>query len=162
MKLITALVISVAMAGVVTVVAGCASCGDKGATGCGSGGCGDEPAKVAEKAPAEAELNTEALAALIRTKVPVTVLDARSGKYDDGRRIPGAKALSASASDDAIAALLPNKDGLIVTYCASLTCPASKALAERLRKLGYKNVIEYPQGIAGWTEAGNSVEKQAK
>ena len=50
---------------------------------------------------------------------------------------------------------------LVVTYCAGLKCPASHQLAERLEKLGYGNVIEYPEGIPGWIEAGHAVE-QAK
>jgi rhodanese-related sulfurtransferase len=92
----------------------------------------------------------------------MVILDARSGKYDDGRRIPGAKVLNADADEAEVAKVLPEKGALVVTYCGGLTCPASNALAERLKKLGYANVIEYPQGIAGWTKDGNSVEGGGK
>ena len=110
----------------------------------------------------EAVVNTEALAALIRTKVPVTVLDARTGKYDDGRRIPGAQTLSPEAKETEVTALLPDKQALIVTYCVGVKCPASHILGEKLRGLGYVNVLEYHEGIEGWTAAGNAVIQAAK
>ncbi len=109
-----------------------------------------------------AELNTAALKTLLAAGVPLTVLDARAGKYDDGRRIPGAQSLAADAKDEDILAKLKAKDALIVTYCASLKCPASRALADKLRKLGYTRVIEYPSGIEGWAAEGNPIEQAAK
>jgi rhodanese-related sulfurtransferase len=61
-----------------------------------------------------------------------------------------------------VAALLPDKQALVVTYCANLKCPASQMLAERLRTLGYSNVLEYHEGIKGWIDAGNAIEKAAR
>lgn len=109
-----------------------------------------------------AVINTAALAALVRAKSPVTILDARSGKFDDGKRIPGAGQLSPQASDEDIAKALPDKKATIITYCAGVKCPASKALADTLKKHGYENVIEYPEGIAGWIDAGNTTEQKGK
>lgn len=103
-------------------------------------------------------VNTEGLDALLKAKAPLKIFDARSGKYDDGKRIPGAQQLSPDADEAVIAEAIPGKDTLVVTYCAGPKCPASKALHDRLKKLGYSNVIEYPQGIAGWLEAGKAVE----
>jgi rhodanese-related sulfurtransferase len=151
--------------------AACAKSGDKcsdKAAACGKSGCDMKKDKAcATKAcpvmsSAVPAINTSGLAALIRAKVPLAVLDARSGKYDDGRRLPGAKSLKADAEETEVAKLLPDKGALVVTYCAGLTCPASNMLAERLKKLGYTNVIEYPQGIEGWTKEGNSVEGGGK
>ena len=107
----------------------------------------------------EATINTATLAVLLRAKAPVVVLDARSGKFDDGRRIPGAKALSATATAEQAAALIKTKDTLVVTYCSNLKCPASSYLAKRLTALGYKNILEYSEGIDGWTKAGHAVVK---
>lgn len=119
--------------------------------------------RLAEKSGGEeAEIDTPALKALLDSGVKVSVLDARSGKYDDGRRIPGARALSAKASEAEIAADVPDKKALIVTYCSNLQCPASSMLAGKLKTLGYENVIEYPHGIAGWADAGNRVETANK
>ena len=138
----------------------CSACG----ASAGSDACGIACKKVAPKAAAEAAkdestISTAALAALRRAKLPLVVLDARTGKFDDGRRIPGAKSLSAAATAEQAAALIKTKDTLVVTYCSNLKCPASSYLAKRLAKLGYKNVIEYAHGIDGWTKAGNAVVK---
>jgi len=110
----------------------------------------------------EGVVNTAALVALLRAKTPVTVLDARTGKYDDGNRIPGALALAPDAPEGHVASLLPDKQKLVVTYCSNLKCPASHMLGERLRKLGYLNVLEYHEGIEGWMAAGNTVEKATR
>ena len=90
--------------------------------------------------------------------VPV-LLDARGGKYDDGRRIPGAKTMTPDTSKKKIAEMIPEKDTLVVVYCANPQCPASTQLASRLHKLGYKNILELPEGIDGWAEAGHEVEQ---
>lgn len=138
------------------------ACGSKGAE---AQACKMESSKAScasseEHAKAEvAEINTAGLKALLDAGATVTVLDARSGKYDDGRRIPGAAALAADASEEDAAKAIGSKDALVVTYCANLKCPASAMLAHRLKELGYKNVIEYPYGIDGWDAAGNAVEK---
>ncbi|MEI6168098.1 MAG: rhodanese-like domain-containing protein [bacterium] len=129
---------------------------------CAGGVCalGAKAGATCVAAPKEAVVNTEGLATLIQSKVPLKLFDARSGKYDDGQRIPGAQQLSADADEAVITTAIPDKSALVVTYCAGVKCPASKALADRLKKLGYSNVIEYPQGIAGWLEAGKAVDKK--
>jgi rhodanese-related sulfurtransferase len=104
-----------------------------------------------------AEINTSGLKALLDSGAKVYVLDARSGKYDDGRRIPGAESLSAKATEKEAKKAVRSKDALVVTYCAGLKCPASAMLAKRLKEFGYKNVIEYRHGIQGWTDAGHPV-----
>jgi rhodanese-related sulfurtransferase len=131
---------------------------------CGSDGCaikdgkqGDGHKQCPVAKDGQAVVNTSALAALIKAKVPLVILDARAGKYDDGRRVPGAQSLNANSKDEEIAKAIPDKNALVVTYCAGLTCPASGMLAEKLTKLGYNNVIEYPEGIEGWAKAGNSI-----
>jgi len=132
----------------------CALKDAKGKSVCAVGQACKAPVTVAA---VEATITTDALGALIRSGVKMTILDARTGKYDDGRRIPGGTSLAASADDTTIAATAGAKSGLVVTYCSNLKCPASKALAARLRKLGYTNVLEYPDGIAGWARAGKTV-----
>jgi rhodanese-related sulfurtransferase len=107
----------------------------------------------------EAEVNAAGLKLLMDSGARVKVFDARTGKYDDGRRVPGAGSLSPMAKPAEFAKHIPNKDQLVVTYCANLKCPASKMLAKSLRKLGYGNVIEYPHGIEGWAAAGYPVQK---
>jgi len=115
---------------------------------------GEQPEEVAIRG----ELDTGALAVLLRSGVAVHVFDARTGKYDDGRRIPGAGSLSALSTAEQVAAAIPDKGALVVTYCSNVKCPASGSLAEHLRKLGYRNVLEYSKGIEGWTQAGYLIE----
>jgi len=183
----TALTMSVLLvAGV--VYAGCGSCGpascargacgDRGASkkmDCVAAGedgaaCKAGPEKKAGQAACSAEadaagkatpvITTGALKTLLDAGTPVTVLDARSGKWDDGARIPGAVQLSAGTPKAKVAEAVKTKDGLVVTYCSNLKCKASRKLAEHLRKLGYRNVLEYSEGIAGWIEAGNKTVKE--
>ncbi len=134
-------------------VKGASKCADKSAKACGPD-C-KKPCCAKEEI---AEVNTLGLKALLDAGAKVVVLDARSGKYDDGRRIPGAKGLAANASEKEIKKAIRKKDALVVTYCAGPKCPASAMLAERLKELGYENVIEYRHGIKGWTDAGYEVK----
>jgi rhodanese-related sulfurtransferase len=107
-------------------------------------------------------VSTEELKKTLAKEEPVILVDARSGKYDDGRRIGNAKQLASSASAEEIEAALPDKDAKIVAYCSSLKCPASKQLAHKLVDLGCKNVVKYPDGIDGWVADGNEVKEPAK
>jgi|GEM_PF-804565 len=116
-------------------------------------------AKTTTEAPT---ITTPVLEVLLGSGVPLVVLDARTGKFDDGRRIPGAHSLSPTADAKKVAALVKAKGTLVVTYCGNLKCPLSAHLAKHLRELGYKNVLEYSPGIEGWVAAGNKVEKAAE
>ena len=163
---------------VVTVVAVTLILGLQNLYACSTCGCSDGKAK-AEPKPDEAACPSGACSVSEAPKVEAAhshdidtfqmkahvdsgdaiLLDARSGKYDDGNRIPGAKSLNSQSTAEEIAAVIPSKDALVVTYCSNLQCPASKALAEHLEALGYTNVQEYPEGIAGWRAAGGKVDK---
>jgi rhodanese-related sulfurtransferase len=95
-------------------------------------------------------------------KGSAVILDARSSKYDDGNRIPGAKTLNADCKAEDVAKIVSAKDAKIVAYCGSVQCPASKNLAQHLTGLGYTNVVVYEEGIKGWLAAGQKVETQTK
>jgi len=139
---------------------------------CKDGSCAPEPAKKVAAPPSTEppppvpasghNIGTDVLKALIESRIPMVVLDARTGKYDDGIRIKGAKALSPTAPVEEVLKVAPSRQMLVVTYCGSLKCPASAALAKHLHELGFKNVLEYPFGIKGWREAGLPVDEPAK
>jgi len=125
---------------------------------CGSkkSACGVE--KKADSAAVEIPtVDTTALKGLIDGGQSLVLVDARTAKWDDGRRLPGALSVSAESTDEQIAQALPDKAARIVTYCSNEKCPASKNLATRLIGLGYQNVSKYPQGLEGWTEDGGQV-----
>lgn len=134
------------------------------AAACSPDACGTGPECRAcdVQTAQEAEISTPVLERLLRSGGKVTVLDARTGKFDDGNRIPGARALSPDSTKEQVEAAVPAKEALVVTYCSNLKCQASRKLATHLRELGYANVLEYPDGIAGWKEAGNLVQKEEK
>ncbi len=156
-------------------VEGCSSCSSahspekeaavKTADTCADGVCAaddhahktESPVATEEKTEAPATINTLGLKTLVNSGVPLIILDARSGKYDDGRRLPGALSLNSESKPEDISKVIPTKEALVVTYCANLKCPASHALYSHLKTLGYTNLIEYPEGIEGWVEAGNPV-----
>ena len=138
----------------------CPACGLGGGKSAGGSGCG--PGGCPRGKSAESRISTGGLKTLIAAGTPMVIIDARTGKYDDGRRIPGAGNLAADASTEEVGKVIKSKDQLIVTYCSNLKCPASGMLAEHLRKMGYKNVVEYPFGIQGWVADGNATEKAGK
>jgi rhodanese-related sulfurtransferase len=105
------------------------------------------------------KIDTHALANLIASGVPLVILDARGGKYDDGKRIASAQKLSYEATEKQAAQVIPSLNSLIVVYCSNLQCPASDYLASRLSELGYVNILKYPEGIQEWINAGHPVHE---
>lgn len=112
---------------------------------------------VKPQAQAYAEINTAALATLLKSGTPVVLLDARVGQWDDGRRLPNAKVLAPTATEAQALEAIGAKDALVVTYCANVQCPASKQLTLRLLEHGFTNVLKYPEGIDDWQAAGHQV-----
>jgi len=120
--------------------------------------CSSSSAKVENVKIGIPQINTAALKLMMATNVDMTLIDARSAKYDDGRRIGNAQTLTAGASAEEVANVISSKDELVVAYCSSVKCPASKKLMAHLNKLGYKNVVVYEEGIAGWFDEDHSNE----
>ncbi len=106
-------------------------------------------------------ITAETLAVLIRANIAMTIFDARTGSHDDGRRIPGAIQMAPDASAGAIARHVTDKDRLIVVYCKDPLCPNFAVLSANLRRLGYRNVLEFPDGIVGWLKTFPAAEKSA-
>ncbi len=84
----------------------------------------------------------------------MVVLDARSKNYFDGTMLPDAKWLPSDSSEKEILATVPNKESLIVVYCAGVKCPASGWLYDKLYSMGYHNVYEYHEGLEEWMQKG--------
>lgn len=128
--------------------------------GKGSGYSDKDKMKLYKKLKHGPYINTTVLENLIEGNVSMVLLDARSGEWDDKSRIPGALSLNDKSPREEVEKIIENKDTLLVTYCANLECPASSRLYIHLKKLGYKNVLEYPFGIQGWLNAGNDIEME--
>jgi len=104
-------------------------------------------------------IDTRGLEALIKAKIPMSVVDARTDQWFDGTIITGAQRLPMDATKEVVEKTLPNKNQLVVVYCAGEGCPASKMLAKRLEEEGYANVIDYHGGIHEWTSHHKPTEK---
>lgn len=100
-------------------------------------------------------IDAKGLKALIDARIPHTLLDARGDKWHDGNIIPGAILASYENTQQDLELIIPQKDGLVVVYCFSFTCPLSPRLAQKLVEWGYTNVIEYPAGLKEWRDIAN-------
>lgn len=69
------------------------------------------------------------------------------------KRIPGSINLTTDHLECA-EHIIPDKAQDIVVYCANEDCDASPELAEKLTEMGYKNVWDFDNGMAGWRSAG--------
>ncbi len=122
-------------------------------------GCSDKTNwKLYKKLVHGPYINTIALENLLESNLPMVLLDARSEKWDDMTRIPSAQSLNDKSTRDEVEKVIKTKDTMVITYCSNLKCPASNRLYIHLKKLGYKNVLEYPFGIESWLESGNDIE----
>jgi len=127
--------------------------------GCKGGDCGicsgqgnlkfEEPPVTSGNA-----ISTLTLSTLLKSKVPLVLLDCRSGGCLSGKRIPGSKIFNVESKDDELQNLCPSKETLIVVFDGYPKCCARQPIMERLKNLGYLNVLEYPSGIQGWMAAG--------
>lgn len=88
----------------------------------------------------------------------LVLVDALPEEYYARVHLPGAVNLVADDVDARAAALLPDRDAAIVTYCSNRACPNSGQVAAALERLGYTHVRKYAEGIQDWTEAGHPVE----
>lgn len=102
-------------------------------------------------------ISCDELKAAIDTSA-VTVVDALGGDYYAKQHLPGAVALTPGDVGALAAAVLPDRDAAIVTYCTGPSCPNSGQVADRLTALGYANVRKYREGIEDWTAAGLPTE----
>lgn len=89
----------------------------------------------------------------------MVIFDARTKEYDDGKRLPGAKLVPYTSSEEEIQKLVPSKDTPIIVYCSNAHCPASKLLADRLLDMGYTKIYKYPDGLADWIKRGYPIEQ---
>lgn len=89
----------------------------------------------------------------------MVVVDARSKPYFDGNLLPKAHWLPYDSPESQLKAIIPTKDTLVVVYCSSTACPASKYLADRLIKSGYLKVYKYPEGLKDWMDKKYPIDR---
>ena len=86
------------------------------------------------------------------------LIDVLGKESFDAKHIP--KSVNMPSTEIGIRSIkeLPDKNKEIVVYCAGRECEASPNAAKKLEKLGYKNVIDFEEGLDGWREAGYEFE----
>ena len=90
----------------------------------------------------------------------LVLVDALPSSYFVQQHLPGAVNIVADDVSERAAALLPDKDAAIVTYCSNISCPNSSQVAAALERLGYTNVRKYAEGIQDWADAGLPTESE--
>lgn len=88
---------------------------------------------------------------------PLVVLDTRSDRFDDLKRLPKALSLPYNTPDKKVLEQIPSFDAKVVVYCSHEKCPASQYMAERLVRLGYKKVYRYGGGVKAWEGSGKPI-----
>ncbi len=87
---------------------------------------------------------------LMDEKQPYTLVDARPKRMTDKGVIPTALAISDTDFDKNVDKLPADKASLVIYYCGGLECVLSDASADKARKLGYTNIVTYPEGYPEW------------
>lgn len=77
--------------------------------------------------------------------------------------LPGAINIPpANVDPTRLAKRIPDLAAPIVVYCANLECEDSVETAEKLRALGYTNVVHFAGGKEEWKELGLPLERAGK
>ena len=98
---------------------------------------------------------------LMDEKQPYTLIDARPKRVTDKGMIPTAVAVSDTDFDKNLDKLPADKAALVIYYCGGLECVLSDASAEKARKLGWTNVVTYPEGYPEWVKLYGAPEAAA-
>ncbi len=98
---------------------------------------------------------------LIDEKATYTLVDARPKRVAGKGMIPTAINISDTEFDKNVDKLPADKAQLLIYYCGGLQCVLSDKSAEKARKLGYTNVVTYPEGYPEWTKLHAASAAQA-
>lgn len=70
------------------------------------------------------------------------------------KHIPGSINIPTDKIKEYAEYVLPDKNQNLIVYCANSSCMKSVKAIEMFTELGYKNVLHYPEGLAGWLKEG--------
>ena len=106
-------------------------------------------------------IDREEIQARLDAGEPIVLVETLRTEHFDQGHLPGAIHMHYEQVDERAAALLPDRDALIVTYCSNRACASSRVAAEKLARLGYGDVRRYEAGKDDWVQAGLAVETGA-
>lgn len=104
------------------------------------------------------EIELDELRALLDDGRPLVLVDALPPIAFAASRLPGAINIPEASVDGIADRRLPDRNALVVVYCANPECESSVVVAERLVALGYANVRHFSPGKEGWRAAGLPLE----
>lgn len=100
-------------------------------------------------------VTTPTLVSLVTAGAPVALIDCRPADALAEPRIPGSMVFVVGWNHGNIAARFPGKDMLMILYDGGLVSVRGEA-RRLLSEAGFSNILQYPDGIRGWTEAGQT------
>ncbi|SFC33382.1 membrane protein DedA, SNARE-associated domain [Polaromonas sp. OV174] len=103
-----------------------------------------------------ARISVDELHQLLQQGAAPAIIDVRTPFAQDEGRIPGA--VTMSVEDPAPPAFEMAADSEVIVYCACPNEASAARVAQRLMKLGYKNVRPLTGGIDAWVAAGYPLE----
>ena len=107
-------------------------------------------------------ISREQIKAKLDSGEPITLVEALPAQYFTKHHLPGAINIPHDQVSELAADLLPDKDALVVVYCANTECKNSTIARAELEQLGYTNALDYLEGKQDWLEAGFPVESGRK
>jgi len=103
-------------------------------------------------------ISRDGIRELMESGKKYTLVEALPENYYAESHLPGAISLPPGHVAALAAQLLPDKQQMVVVYCASNICQNSFLAAEELIGLGYSDVWRYEEGKEDWRMAGLPLE----
>jgi len=89
------------------------------------------------------------------------LVEALPQSYFEAEHLPNAINIPHDEIQVKASKMLPNKNSLIIVYCANTECQNSNMAINLLRQMGYTNTFEYVEGKQDWIEADLPTESNA-
>lgn len=106
-------------------------------------------------------ISREELKARLNSGASLTLVEALPRRYYEAGHLPGAVNIPHDEIAERAAVELPDKQAMIVVYCANTACRNSRIAAQMLTGAGYSDVREYVEGKEDWEQAGYPLERAA-
>lgn len=94
-------------------------------------------------------ITLEELKKKIEQKEDFILVDVRSELEYKAGHLPGARSLPFNKINKNSVSILP-KDKEIIVYCSNANCSLSERAAQKLKGLGFKNVLNFKEGVYGY------------
>lgn len=104
-------------------------------------------------------INREQIKQKFENNESFILVEALPKQYFEEWHILGAINIPHDETQNKATDMLPEKDALIITYCANTDCQNSQIAANSLECMGFTNVFEYVEGKADWKDAGLPIQK---